>query len=230
MPITCPSQVVTPEIANKLVLNRGAVFMKYSYKKGKANIFGVKSMNSKSERLVWLSGDSKIMWKEVDSKSPSKGETSLHSIAVQDVVSISTAAPAHYCSHEDRCIYLVSKRRSLLLEASNVDDRDFWFDQLSSIITETQARQREAKRQCKLAKRDEHISMRRGQWLEQVIASADFEKARRQASTLELCWHGCPTNLRGRVWQKCIGNQLQVTPELYEIFLAHAKVVVFTSA
>ena len=223
-------QVVTPEVANKLVLNRGAVFMKYSYKKGKANVFGVKGMNSKSERLIWLSGDNKIMWKEVreEHKSPSSSgsdrEKLTHSVSVEDVVSISRAAPAHYGSDAERSLYLVSKRRSLLLEARNADERDFWFEQLSAIITETQARQREAKRQLKLSRRDANMALRRQQWLDLVIASEDFEKTRRMGSARELCWHGCPTNLRHRVWLKCIGNALQITPELFEIFRAHAKV------
>ena len=43
-------QVVTPAMANKLVLNHGAIFMKFSFKKGSVGV------RSKSERLVWLSG------------------------------------------------------------------------------------------------------------------------------------------------------------------------------
>ena len=131
-------QVVTPEVANKLVLNRGAVFQKYSYKKG---ALGVKGIKSKSERLVWLSGDNKIMWKEVARSatntpvSPSsgaqrRGETAPHSIAISDVVSVSEVPPAHYGSDPETSIYLVSKSRSLLLEAPNADERDFWFQQV----------------------------------------------------------------------------------------------------
>jgi len=133
-------QVVTPEMANKLVLNRGAVFTKYSYKKGAVN------MRSKAERLVWLSGDNRIMWKAYDpagaaTASPSsssssfagwgsrasgapaakaEGSTSASSgaagMAVADVVSISKTAPGHYGGEPARSLYIVSKKRSLMLE------------------------------------------------------------------------------------------------------------------
>ena len=43
-------QVVAPDVANQLVVNRGAIFIKI----GKASrVLGVRQ---KSERLVWLSG------------------------------------------------------------------------------------------------------------------------------------------------------------------------------
>uniref|UniRef100_S4RB84 Rab-GAP TBC domain-containing protein n=1 Tax=Petromyzon marinus TaxID=7757 RepID=S4RB84_PETMA len=35
-----------------------------------------------------------------------------------------------------------------------------------------------------------------------------------------LWWEGIPPSVRGWVWQHSIGNQLNITPELYEIFLA----------
>ena len=52
-------EVVTPEVANKLVLNRGAIFMKFSAKKGSVG------MKSKAERHVCLAGsgnDQRICW------------------------------------------------------------------------------------------------------------------------------------------------------------------------
>lgn len=168
-------QVLTEEMANMLVLNRGAVFMKYSFKKGSVGV------RSKAERLVWLSGDNKIMWKDVSSTptstssvsaslsswgttapkmtlkhemSSSSGEHGRGSgdtcIAVSDVKSISTTPPAHYGSADDRSIYIVSKKRSLLLEARDAQDRDFWYEQLSVLVAVAQTKQREVKRQDKL--------------------------------------------------------------------------------
>ena len=49
-------QVLTPELANKLVLNRGAVFDKYSFAKGRVGF------REKAPRLVWVSNDKRIMW------------------------------------------------------------------------------------------------------------------------------------------------------------------------
>ncbi|XP_028976352.1 TBC1 domain family member 14 isoform X2 [Esox lucius] len=39
----------------------------------------------------------------------------------------------------------------------------------------------------------------------------------------ELWWQGLPPSIRGRVWSLAIGNELNITPELYEIFLSRAK-------
>ncbi|WAR21368.1 TBC14-like protein, partial [Mya arenaria] len=38
----------------------------------------------------------------------------------------------------------------------------------------------------------------------------------------ELWWHGIPTNVRGKVWKLAIGNDLNITPELYEICVSRA--------
>ncbi len=36
-------------------------------------------------------------------------------------------------------------------------------------------------------------------------------------------WQGIPPSIRGKVWMMAIGNELNITPELFEIFLARAK-------
>ncbi|ELU01805.1 hypothetical protein CAPTEDRAFT_224494 [Capitella teleta] len=41
--------------------------------------------------------------------------------------------------------------------------------------------------------------------------------------TRELWWNGIPSSVRGKVWKLAIGNDLNLTPELYEICLARAK-------
>jgi hypothetical protein len=242
-------QVVTPEMANKLVLNRGAVFTKYSFKQGKGGI------RSKSERLVWLSGDNRIMWKDAaggmpasaagatptDTAAPSlrkasslaawcgtagaegtpSAGSSVASMAVADVVSISTTPPAHYGGENTRSLYIVSKARSLMLEAEDTDERDFWYDQLSAIIHVEQTRQRERRRQAKVAQRDDDVSARCQLWLERILPN--FDDVRHLPHTRELCWLGVPTNLRSQVWRLSIGNELQITPELYHIFRSHAQ-------
>ena len=242
-------QVVTPEMANKLVLNRGAVFTKYSFKQGKGGI------RSKSERLVWLSGDNRIMWKDAAGAMPASAAgatptdlsvpslrkasslaawcgtagaegtlsagSSVASMAVADVVSISTTPPAHYGGENTRSLYIVSKARSLMLEAEDTEERDFWYDQLSAIIYVEQTRQREGRRQAKLAQRDADVSARCQLWLERILPN--FDDVRLLPPTRELCWLGVPTKLRSQVWRLAIGNELQITPELYQIFRSHAQ-------
>ncbi|KAA8583484.1 hypothetical protein FQN60_014692 [Etheostoma spectabile] len=39
----------------------------------------------------------------------------------------------------------------------------------------------------------------------------------------DLWWQGLPPSVRGKVWSLAIGNELNITPELYEIFLSRAK-------
>uniref|UniRef100_A0A2K6LBS7 TBC1 domain family member 12 n=1 Tax=Rhinopithecus bieti TaxID=61621 RepID=A0A2K6LBS7_RHIBE len=39
----------------------------------------------------------------------------------------------------------------------------------------------------------------------------------------ELWWQGLPPSVRGKVWSLAVGNELNITPELYEIFLSRAK-------
>ncbi|TNN23105.1 TBC1 domain family member 12 [Liparis tanakae] len=39
----------------------------------------------------------------------------------------------------------------------------------------------------------------------------------------DLWWGGLPPRVRGRVWSLALGNELNITAELYEIFLSRAK-------
>mmetsp|Transcript_45541 Transcript_45541/g.143032 ORF Transcript_45541/g.143032 Transcript_45541/m.143032 type:complete len:735 (-) Transcript_45541:9-2213(-) len=219
-------QVITPDMANRLVLNRGAVFSKYSYKKG---MVGVKQ---KSDRIVWLSGDNKIMWQDPSSKSvltsniltggnasPSTRQPGF--IVVGEIISISRTAPHHYGVDNELSIYIVTTHRSLLLEAPNSEEREFWFSELSKIVETAKAEQRERRRQEKCLEKDFSMTERRRQWMQDILPN--FEKMRETKQCRALCWLGVPTNLRVEVWRKCIGNQLQITKELYDIFRSHAQ-------
>uniref|UniRef100_A0A673G6I5 TBC1 domain family member 12-like n=1 Tax=Sinocyclocheilus rhinocerous TaxID=307959 RepID=A0A673G6I5_9TELE len=41
--------------------------------------------------------------------------------------------------------------------------------------------------------------------------------------SMDLWWQGLPPNVRGKVWSLAIGNELNITSDLYEIFLSRAK-------
>ena len=250
-------QVVAPDVANQLVVNRGAIFIKI----GKASrVLGVRQ---KSERLVWLSGvgsEQKICWRKL---LPRSSITGLHlrarvagvfrdrrggvggghkhtgvvrepacshegehseeasSMAVCDVVSISISPPAHVSADSDRCLHLESSSRSLLLEAKDKGERDFWYEELSRSIRTARELQCEEQRRARQRERDLGMHERKQIWETKVLPH--FETARTQPSTLQLCWPGVPTNVRARLWHKCIGNQLQITPELFAIFRLHAS-------
>jgi hypothetical protein len=56
--------VISAAEANRLVLNRGAVFAKCSYTHGSLGL------SVKAPRLVWLSGDKRIVWQPAEAPLP----------------------------------------------------------------------------------------------------------------------------------------------------------------
>uniref|UniRef100_A0A3Q3J8F7 Rab-GAP TBC domain-containing protein n=1 Tax=Monopterus albus TaxID=43700 RepID=A0A3Q3J8F7_MONAL len=58
-------------------------------------------------------------------------------------------------------------------------------------------------------------------WNNEILPHWDTMKCTRRVR--ELWWQGLPPSVRGRVWSLAIGNELNITPELYEIFLSRAK-------
>uniref|UniRef100_A0A8C8DNV6 Rab-GAP TBC domain-containing protein n=1 Tax=Oryzias sinensis TaxID=183150 RepID=A0A8C8DNV6_9TELE len=78
------------------------------------------------------------------------------------------------------------------------------------------------KRQMKERHRQEDsISNAMVVWNTEILPHWDSMKATRRVR--ELWWQGLPPSVRGRVWSLAIGNELNITPELYEIFLSRAK-------
>ncbi|VDK89028.1 unnamed protein product [Onchocerca ochengi] len=58
-----------------------------------------------------------------------------------------------------------------------------------------------------------------------VCVSFAFRKDRKYCR--DLWWRGIPSKVRGHVWSLAIGNELNVTPELYEICVARARQYAF---
>uniref|UniRef100_A0A665VPA1 TBC1 domain family member 12-like n=1 Tax=Echeneis naucrates TaxID=173247 RepID=A0A665VPA1_ECHNA len=78
------------------------------------------------------------------------------------------------------------------------------------------------KRQMKERHRQEDsISHAMVVWNKEILPNWDAMKGTRRVR--ELWWQGLPPSVRGRVWSLAIGNELNITPELYEIFLSRAK-------
>ncbi|KAK2921537.1 TBC1 domain family member 12-like [Channa argus] len=78
------------------------------------------------------------------------------------------------------------------------------------------------KRQMKERHRQEDsISKAMVTWNNEILPHWDIMKGTRRVR--ELWWQGLPPSVRGRVWSLAIGNELNITPELYEIFLSRAK-------
>ncbi|XP_074531611.1 TBC1 domain family member 12 [Halichoeres trimaculatus] len=78
------------------------------------------------------------------------------------------------------------------------------------------------KRQMKERHRQEDsISNAMVIWNSEILPHWDTMKGTRRVR--DLWWQGLPPSVRGRVWSLAIGNELNITPELYEIFLSRAK-------
>lgn len=78
------------------------------------------------------------------------------------------------------------------------------------------------KRQMKERHRQEDIiSNAMVIWNTEILPHWDSMKSTRRVR--DLWWQGLPPSVRGRVWSLAIGNELNITAELYEIFLSRAK-------
>ncbi|XP_039643545.1 TBC1 domain family member 12-like isoform X4 [Perca fluviatilis] len=58
-------------------------------------------------------------------------------------------------------------------------------------------------------------------WNQHILPHWDAMRDSRRAR--DLWWGGLPPSVRGRVWSLAIANELNITAELYEIFLSRAK-------
>ncbi|KAM6898367.1 LOW QUALITY PROTEIN: TBC1 domain family member 12-like [Lycodopsis pacificus] len=58
-------------------------------------------------------------------------------------------------------------------------------------------------------------------WNEHILPNWDAMRSGRRAR--DLWWGGFTSSVRGRVWSLAVGNELNITAELYEIFLSRAK-------
>ncbi|XP_062257294.1 TBC1 domain family member 12-like [Platichthys flesus] len=78
------------------------------------------------------------------------------------------------------------------------------------------------KRQMKERHRQEDsISNAMVIWNTEILPHWDTMKGTRRVR--DLWWQGLPPSVRGRVWSLAIGNELNITADLYEIFLSRAK-------
>uniref|UniRef100_A0A8B9KN73 TBC1 domain family, member 12b n=1 Tax=Astyanax mexicanus TaxID=7994 RepID=A0A8B9KN73_ASTMX len=58
-------------------------------------------------------------------------------------------------------------------------------------------------------------------WNSEILPN--WESMRGTRRVRDLWWQGLPPNVRGKVWSLAIGNELNITSDLYEIFLSRAK-------
>ncbi|XP_018573966.1 TBC1 domain family member 14-like isoform X2 [Anoplophora glabripennis] len=82
----------------------------------------------------------------------------------------------------------------------------------------TAAKQKQQKLQLQL---EEQQATSTKHFIQQVLPN--WETMRTNKKTQELWWQGLPSSVRGKVWRLAIGNELNVTSQLYEICLCRAQ-------
>ncbi|CAE1277848.1 TBC1D14 [Acanthosepion pharaonis] len=70
-------------------------------------------------------------------------------------------------------------------------------------------------------KHEEQLVAAAKTWNSEVLPNWEVTKQTKRAR--DLWWNGLPPSVRGRVWKLAIGNELNITSELYEICLNRAK-------
>uniref|UniRef100_A0A8C2CBZ3 Rab-GAP TBC domain-containing protein n=1 Tax=Cyprinus carpio TaxID=7962 RepID=A0A8C2CBZ3_CYPCA len=85
-------------------------------------------------------------------------------------------------------------------------------------MKEAQKKKRQMKERYR---QEENIANAMVIWNTDVLPN--WESMRNTRRVRELWWQGVPPSVRGKVWSLAIGNELNITPELYEIFLSRAK-------
>uniref|UniRef100_A0A8C5D344 TBC1 domain family member 12-like n=1 Tax=Gadus morhua TaxID=8049 RepID=A0A8C5D344_GADMO len=120
---------------------------------------------------------------------------------------------------------LILEDRPANLPAKSLEEAQRHRQQYNEIVAEAKKRElKEAQKRQKQVrerlKQEESIANAMVVWNNDILPHWDSMRASRRAR--DLWWQGLPPNVRGRVWSLAIGNELNITPELYEIFLSRA--------
>eukprot|EP00048_Salpingoeca_helianthica_P021415 m.12141 g.12141 ORF g.12141 m.12141 type:complete len:491 (+) comp5959_c0_seq2:135-1607(+) len=123
--------------------------------------------------------------------------------------------------------HLILEARPPTLPAKSAEEERKHKAQYAAIMESARRRQErdEAKKvqQESMRRKKEHsILQAQSQWTDVIIPEWRTRRATRKV--LEMAWAGIPPRVRGRVWALAIGNELNITAELFEIYQARARV------
>uniref|UniRef100_A0A8C4ZRU6 Rab-GAP TBC domain-containing protein n=1 Tax=Gadus morhua TaxID=8049 RepID=A0A8C4ZRU6_GADMO len=85
-------------------------------------------------------------------------------------------------------------------------------------LKEAQKRRKQQEQRCKL---EESIGTAVQTWNQDILPNWTTTCTTRRVR--DLWWQGVPPSVRGKVWSLAVGNELNITHELYNICLARAK-------
>ncbi|XP_061491466.1 TBC1 domain family member 12 isoform X2 [Rhineura floridana] len=121
---------------------------------------------------------------------------------------------------------LILEDRPSNLPAKSVEEALRHRQEYDEMVAEAKKREiKEAHRRKKIMKerfkQEENIASAMVIWVNEILPNWDSMRSTRKVR--ELWWQGLPPSVRGKVWSLAVGNELNITPELYEIFLSRAK-------
>ncbi|VDK84781.1 unnamed protein product [Litomosoides sigmodontis] len=152
------------------------------------------------------------------------------------VINATTATDASCSSATDNICCsttgLILEDRPSTLPAKSVAEQRRHEAQYLALIEATKrqearrVRQRQQLLEMKRKEEDETAAAA-GVWCSRILPS--WENMKDSKICRDLWWRGIPSKVRGHVWFLAIGNDLNLTPELYEICVARAKQQAFTT-
>ncbi len=204
---------LSEDVTSKLVLNRGAMFVKHGRQGDPHN------------RFVWVSSDFKrIHWGDSDTRNSKfmRFEDVSDVQAGKNTAVFQRSYGSKFSSiPESMCFSVVSGARTLDLQADSVERRNFWVQNLFVLFDNERRKVDELKRQQMDLVRDQKVAAHTSRWR---AAFKQWESSKTKPSEIgEITLAGVPSSLRSKVWPRAIGNQLQITRQLYDIFKTHAK-------
>ncbi|KAM9011353.1 TBC1 domain family member 12 isoform 2-T2 [Ara ararauna] len=121
---------------------------------------------------------------------------------------------------------LILEDRPANLPAKSVEEALRHRQEYDEMVAEAKKREiKEAHKRKKIMrerfKQEENIASAMVVWVNEILPNWEGMRATRKVR--ELWWQGLPPRVRGKVWSLAVGNELNITPELYEIFLSRAK-------
>ncbi|XP_064000789.1 TBC1 domain family member 12 isoform X2 [Pogoniulus pusillus] len=121
---------------------------------------------------------------------------------------------------------LILEDRPANLPAKSLEEALRHRQEYDEMVAEAKKREiKEAHKRKKIMrerfKQEENIASAMVIWVNEILPNWEGMRATRRVR--ELWWQGLPPSVRGKVWSLAVGNELNITPELYEIFLSRAK-------
>lgn len=121
---------------------------------------------------------------------------------------------------------LILEDRPANLPAKSEEEAQRHRQEYDDMVAEVKKRelkdaQKKKKQMKERFKQEESIANAMLVWNNEILPN--WENMRGTRRVRDLWWQGLPPSVRGKVWSLAIGNELNITSDLYEIFLSRAK-------